>query len=348
MPKLELTKAQEERAAELWDSELIIDGLSGHIVHPEPPPVDGKPYLQRLLESNIRVVNVTMAAHAGDQFEVALEEMFHYFNLVQVAADRVLLVKRVADIERAHCEKKLGVIFGFQSPVPIGEHFYRWTIFQQLGLRICQMSYMEENIFADGCFAPGNRGLSYFGIQAVQEMNRLGIVVDLSHSGIRTAMEAIEKSTKPCVYSHSNARAVTPSPRNVPDEGIKLLASKGGVMGLSGHAFMSYKQIGRRPTLSDYLDHFEYVAKLVGTDHVAIGSDVFESYTKFSWEMSTKLLYNSPWTFETVFNEGFHQVGQIKDVIRGLIARGFSDADVRKILGQNFLRVFKAVWRDDF
>lgn len=347
MSNVVLSPAQEERATELYETALIIDTLSGYIVAPEPPPVDGKSYLDRLLESNYRVVSITIAAHS-DGFEKALEMMFQYFNLLQVASDRTIHIKRVADIERAQREGKVGILFGFQTPTPIDHYFYRWTIFQQLGLRICELSYMERNIMADGCFEPENRGLTFYGIQAVQEMNRLGIVVDLSHLGEQSSLEAMERSTKPCIFSHSNAKGVTPSQRNITDEQIKLLASKGGVMGFTPHAFMSYKEWGKRPTLSDYLDHFEYVANLVGTDHLGIGSDMFESYSKFSWETSTKLFYPSPWFYETVFNEGFYRIEHIKDVIRGLVDRGFSDKDIRRILGGNFMRVFQEVWRDDF
>lgn len=347
MHKLELTKQQEERAEELFQTATIMDMMSGYVVHPEPHLQDGKSYLERLIASNYRIVNMTISAHADD-FETVLDHMFHYFNLFQVASDRIIHVKRVSDIERAIREKKVGVMFGFQTPTPINEHFYRWTIFQQLGLRTCELTYMEHNIFGDGCWEPADNGLTYYGIQAVQEMNRLGIVVDCSHAGERTALEAIEKSVKPCIYSHSNAKAVTPSKRNASDEAIKLLAKKGGVMGLTPHALMTYKQVGERPTLNDYLDHFEYLAKLVGVDHVGVGSDMYESYTKFSWEMSSRLFYNLPWVYETVFNEGWTRIEHIKDVIRGLIARGFTDADCRKILGDNFLRIFGAVWREDF
>ncbi len=347
MVQLQLSRAQEERAAELQHESLIIDAMGGYIVAPEPPVVNGKTYLDRLLETNIRVVNITIAAHS-DGFDAALEEMFHYFNLFQVAPDRTLHIKRVSDIERARREKKVGILFGFQAPTPIENHFYRWTILQQLGLRTCQLAYMERSLLADGCFEPENKGLTYLGIQAVQEMNRLGIVVDLSHVGERSSLEALELSTKPCIFSHSNAKAITPGQRNAPDESIKLLAKKGGVIGLTPHSFMTYKEVGVRPTFQDYLDHFEYVAKLVGTDHIGIGSDVFESYTKFNWETSTKLLYKSPWFFETMLAEGFTKVTEISNVVRGLVAIGFSDEDIRKILGENFLRVFKAVWREDF
>lgn len=342
-----LSPQQQDRAARLSGEALIIDAMGGYIVAPEPPPYKGRNYLDRVVDSNVRVTNITIAAHADD-FEHALDKMFHYFNLLQVEKDRVVHIKSVADIERAHRDKKVGIMFGFQSPTPIDIHINRWTIFRQLGLRTCSLAYNEPNVFAHGCHDPRNGGLSYYGLQAINEMNRLGIVVDLSHVGERSSLEAIEHSKKPCIFSHSNAKAVANMRRNITDEQAKLVASKGGVIGLSPHAFLSAKQIAAQPNLDDYLDHFDYLAKLVGVDHLGIGSDVFESYTKFSWETSTKLLYNSPWTYETVQNADYNKVEGIHLVIAGLVSRGFSDEEISKILGGNMLRVFRDVWRDDF
>jgi membrane dipeptidase len=175
-------------------------------------------------------------------------------------------------------------------------------------------------------------------------MNRLGIVVDLSHVGERTALDATAYSQKPVIYSHSNAKGLTPSRRNLTDEQMKNMAATGGVMGISSFSMMTYKELGKRPSLEDYLDHFDYAVKLIGIDHVGIGSDIFESYTKLSWTSSTKRMYPMPYEYETKVAEGFTYVSELPNVIRGLIARGYSDADLEKILGGNWLRVFSQVW----
>lgn len=307
--------------------------------------MNGKSYFDRLADSNVRVSNITIAAR-WDSFEDALKQMFHHYNMFQMQ-ERAVLIRTVEDIERAHANKQVGFIFGFQSPTPIDIEFYRWTIFYQLGLRICQLAYMEGNLMADGCFEPGNKGLTLYGLQAVQEMNRLGIVVDLSHVGERSSLEAMEHSKKPCIFSHSNAKSLTPAARNITDEQMKLCASRGGVVGISPLSTMTYKELGVQPTMSDYLDHIEYAVKLIGIDHVGFGSDVWENSSKFAWESSTKLFYDMPWVYETVVNRDYHKVGDVKNLIEGLVSRGFSEDDIKKILGANFLRVFREVWRTE-
>lgn len=341
-----LNADQEERARHLIANLTVTDALGGAMVYPEPHPVDGKSYLDRQIEAGYRAVTVTLAAHA-DELETAMVKMYGYFSLLTAKPDKTLHIKRSADMLRAREEGKVGVIFGFQTSTPIGPHIWRWTILHQLGLRQCQLTYMERNIFADGCLEPENRGLTAYGRQAIGEMNRLGIVVDLSHLGERSSLEAIEYSTDPVVFSHSNPLAIGPSARNITDEQIKNCASRGGVIGMTPHSELSHKQRGVRPTLPDYLDHIDYVAQLVGTEHVAIGTDVYESYTKVSWEAQTKRMYKSQWIFETMLTDGFSRIEGIHDVVRGLVSRDYSDDDIRNITGDNWLRVFGSIWDKD-
>lgn len=345
---MNVTETNEEiinDSRKLHYSAIIIDALGGHIVSPEPPPIDGKPYLDRLIESGVTAVNITLAAHA-DTFGELLKKMYAYFNLIEAKPDKMLHVEKVDDIYRAKEQKKVGVFFGIQSGTPVEKDISRWTILWKLGLRMSQLTYMERSVFGDGCHEPENRGLTAYGRQAVQEMNRLGIVLDLSHAGERTSLEAIEYSQKPPVFSHSNPNAVGPSRRNITDEQIKAVASKGGVVGITPHSELCHKEPGVRPTMQDYLDHIDYVANLVGVDHVGIGTDVYESYTKISWESSTKRMYPSPWVYETMLSDGFSRITDLPDVTYGLHRRGYSNEDIQKILGGNWLRVFNEVWRN--
>ncbi len=323
---------------------LIIDALSGHIVAPEPPPRDGKSYLDRLRGSGVDVINITLAAHS-DSFEKTLNMMYHYFNLMSATPDSTMQIETVEDIRTAHREGKIGIIFGSQTGTLVERDISRWTLLHKLGLRVCQITYNERNDLGDGCMEPENRGLTSYGRQAVQEMNRLGIVVDLSHVGERTALDATEYSTKPVIYSHSNAKALTPSRRNLTDEQMRAVAATGGVVGISSFSMMTYRELGERPTLEDYLNHIDYAVGLLGVDHVGIGSDIFESYTELSWTSSTKRMYPMPYDYETKVAKGFMYVSELPNVIRGLVTRGYSDTDMEKILGGNWLRVFKEVWQ---
>lgn len=346
MVKITLSKDQEERARELTKSSLFIDGLCGNIINPEPPVIEGKTYLDRLIESGITAQSITIASPSAG-FESVLKEIYSYHNLFSYYPDKVMQIKTVSDIEKAYNENKIGVIFSLQNASPIGSDFYKWSILSDLGLKICQLTYNEPNIFGYGCMSDIDNGLTFYGKQAIREMNRQGIVIDLSHVGERTSLEAISASSAPCIFSHSNSREITPTTkRNLTDEMIIEISKKGGLVGLSSHAFLCHHTEGVQPTLEDYMDHFKYILNLVGPDHISIGTDIYEYYTKFYWETKTKLLYNSPWYFETVFNADLKRVDQYENITRGLVALGLSDKDIKKILGLNLIRVFKEVWKD--
>jgi membrane dipeptidase len=339
----ETSVPRSEHAASLLADSLVIDGLAGHFVAPEPPVRDGKSFLQRTIDAGVNAVNITLAAHA-DSFDETLRMMFNYYCLIDHQRERALQVRSVSDIDRARSEGKVGFIFGTQYSGMVGGDTWRWTILYELGLRIAQLAYNERNILGDGCREPENRGLTAFGRQAVQEMNRLGIALDISHTGERTSLDAIAYSSRPVIASHSNARSVSPSDRNLADETMRAVASTGGVMGLSPHSSMCFRIPGQRPALSDYLDQFDYAIDLIGIDHVAVGTDLFESYTKISWESSTKRMYPSAWIWETMYADGFQRVEDWARLVDGLIDRGYSDEALRQILGGNWYRVLGEIW----
>lgn len=345
MKSITLTKAQEERAQELHRKYLFIDCLCGNLVNPEPPERNGVPYLERVLQSGANVQSITLSSPQAS-FEGVLKDMYGYYNLFKYHPDKVMQIKTAEDIETAKRTGKIGVIFSLQNSTAMGQDFYKWSIMAELGLKICQLTYMEPNLYGSGCLDKANGGLTYWGEQAVREMNRQGIVVDLSHVGERTSLEAIDYSVNPCIFSHSNSLTVcSSSSRNLTDEMIKNCAAKGGVICLNAHGFVCHKEVGVQGTLEDYMAHFEYLGNLVGPDHMGIGTDIYEYYTKQYWECKTKLLYNSPWMFETVFNRDVQRVDQYINITKGLVALGFSDDDIQKILGGSLMRVFKKVWR---
>jgi membrane dipeptidase len=341
---LALSPEQEARAMKLHRESIVIDALGGRM-WPEPPQVDGKSYVTRLQESGVTACTVTLAAHA-DGLDAVLKEVYGHANLLYFLPDQLMLVETVDDIIKAKETGRVGLIFGMQSGTPVERRIELWTVLHKLGLRQVQLCYNERTVFGDGCYEPANGHLTWFGVQAVNECNRLGILLDCSHMGEQTTLDIIERSSKPVVFSHSNTKKLMPhSRRCVTDEQIKACAAKGGVIGLSPHTFMSAKDPGLAPKFEDYLDHFEYVAQLVGIDHVGIGSDMFEAYTKISWESSTKRMYPGPWTFETMYPPEFHKITDFPNVTRGLVGRGFSDSEIKRILSENWMRVFREVWK---
>ena len=322
---------------------LVIDPASGAIVAPEPIPVNGRDYLDRIISAGVNSATVTLAAHA-DGFEPFLKSAHSYLCLFEAQRERVMQVQEIDDLERARDGGRLGVVFGSQTGSIVGRDIWRWEIVHALGLRQCCLTYSERNALADGCMEPENRGLTADGRQAVAEMNRLGITVDISHVGDRSSLEAIELSTKPVIASHSNVRARCPSKRNLPDDVMRALADKGGVMGISPFSAMSYRESGVRPTRADYLAMIDAAVEAVGIDHVGIGTDLYESYTKLSWESTTKRMYPSPWVFETRYCEGFDSVDDWPDVLTGLTERGYDDEAIGKLVGGNWLRVYEQTW----
>jgi membrane dipeptidase len=336
------------QAKRLLETSIVIDGLGGSLIYPSPRSFDGRPYLDLVREAGITAMNVTMVSEPGYNSELVetLHAFFFNYRLIETNPDRLLLVETAADIERAHREGKTGVILSLQSAWVLGMDRTLVTILHKLGMRILQLTYMERNNLGSGCFEPVDLGLTSFGKQVVREMNRLGMVVDLSHGGYKTTMDAIEASSDPCVFTHANVRALTDHPRNLAEDQIQACARRGGVIGLTPYAAYNEPSPGVRPTVEHYLDHVAHMIDKAGIDHVGIGTDFFEGKTAATWLTNSiypefKSAYASVDARRAV---GFERIDEIGRVVDGLMARGFGEADVAKVLGGNFLRVFREVW----
>jgi membrane dipeptidase len=179
-------------------------------------------------------------------------------------------------------------------------------------------------------------------------MNRYGIIIDLAHTGARTSLDAIEASADPVVISHANPVALNPSFRNKTDELIKALAAKGGVLGLVSWNVLVERAPGKRPTISDYADHIEYAVNLVGIDHVGIGSDINDNFralpVRSEFEEKYYFMLGAYEDIANAWPDGFAAVEDYPNLTRTLLERGFSDEDILKLWGGNFLRVAEKVW----
>lgn len=220
-------------------------------------------------------------------------------------------------------------------------------ILYKLGVRVIQLTYNEANAIGSGCLEPRDNGLTSFGSQLIQAMNRLGILIDLSHVGWQTSKDSVNVSEYPVAITHGNPFSMKGLSRNKPDDLIRMVGEKGGVIGATPFAAFCKSAPGKRPTLEDFLDQLDYLVQLVGVDHVGIGTDKFEGKTKEEYISEVQTRY--PKLIQTPFEhrhvEGFSHITQFPRITEGLIARGYSDEDCGKILGGNFLSLFGKVWK---
>jgi membrane dipeptidase len=256
--------------------------------------------------------------------------------------ERCVWADSVEDIERAKREGKLAISLNFQGTNAFYGHLHLIETYRRLGVTHALLCFNEKNAVADGCYERTDAGLSRFGLRAVREMNRVGMMVDVSHTGPRSALEAIEASVAPVITSHSNARAITDHPRNVSDAHIRAIAASRGVIGIAGINAMTTgtdeQDSIAAPALFSHVDH---IVQLVGPEFVGFGLDYIPNTDGLvAW------IKSRPETFpadqhRTRMLSAAPRV--IEPVTALMLKAGYSEGDVRNILGNNWLRVFRAV-----
>lgn len=324
------------QAEQLHRESTIIDGLNASYFLDER-------VLRRLHQGGVTAVNATIAAWHDPG--AALNLIADCSRLFETHAELIRPVRSVADIEAAKAEDRVGLILGFQDTAPIGDNLNLLAVYHTLGVRIIQLTYNHRNRVGSGCQEPEDEGLTDFGRQVVAEMNRLGLLVDLSHCGPRTTLEAIEASAGPVAITHANAGGFFEHPRNKSDAAIRALAERGGVIGAVGFPAMITRKLPA--TLDDYLDAVDYLVDLVGVDHVGLGPDFMEEMPA---EVAAQALQGLPPEVLEQFmkippTQGFESISAMPNVTRGLLARGYSPDEVRQIMGGNWLRLYGQVWR---
>jgi membrane dipeptidase len=332
---------------ELIDRSIVIDDLSGFNPNASLPDQGFKV----IKESGITVVGPTLGSvEPGDAYTSSVAAISKTLNAIAKYSDRMMLIRGFNDVELAKKQNKLGVLINFQNSAAIGTDLKNLDTFYDMGLRQIQLTFNWRNWVGDGCTERTQAGLSYFGVDMVQRMNDLGILVDVSHTGLQSTLDAIEVSKVPIIFSHANCKALCDHPRNKTDEQIKALAAKGGVIGLT--CFNWFVSDKPRSTLEDLLDHYDHVAKLAGVEHIGIGSDFsvagwpgkapdaeWEQHMRLYGERERKALKSR---FPPYIDE-VNGPQRYRVIAGGLRKRGYSTADLEKILGLNFLRVYKQV-----
>lgn len=332
----------ENDAENLYRDAIIVDGLN-------VSNWDSDAVFRSLTNGGVTAINATIATWEG--FRETLDTIADWTQRFD-RRDEIVQVRSVEDIEAAKRDGRVGVILGFQNATPIENDLGRLEIFHRLGVRIIQVTFHERNLLGDGCYERAGGGLSNFGVDAVKEMNRLGILVDLSHVGVRTTLDAIEMSEKPVACTHANAKSYHDVPRNKTDEALKLIAEGGGVVGPT--AITGFMRTGEESTLADYVDAIDYMVELIGVDHVGIGTDFTQDIPWSFWKyIGSQQGTKYPATFvdpevyrhkQARYPKGFETPDDLLKLAAALVDRGYEPDDVVKVLGGNWIRLFREVW----
>jgi membrane dipeptidase len=341
-----------------YDEALVIDALGG----PGDPAAargDESPLAAAALDdaraSGVTAVNITVSelGSANDAIEKTVRNVSYWEHELDTHPDRFLRIRRADDLRAAKTGGRLGLIYGFQDCALIGEDLSRIDMFAGLGVRVMQPTYNLRNLLGDGCVEPRNAGLSRLGHAAIERMNHLRVLVDLSHSGQKTTAETIMRSSQPVAFTHAGCAAVAEHPRNKRDEELRSLANKGGVIGIF---WMPYLRASGQPMAEDVLRHLEHALKVAGEDHVGIGTDgmlsptvLSPAYVKTHREeilARRKAGIGAPGEEENVYNfiPDLNTPRRLNDLGDRLLKRGHPSARVEKILGGNFARLFREVW----
>lgn len=337
------------RAREVHDRAVVVNGLVGS--SSVPADVAGAAELARVMRAGgVTAVNLTIALDAG--FAQTIPTFMRALRAIeQTEGIRVALTGR--DIADAKAQAEAAIIFGFQNADPIENRLEYLQAFHRLGLRILQLTYQRRNLLADGCGEEADAGLSIFGRSVIEECNRLGILIDLSHVGYRATMEAIDASAAPVSFTHVDLQRFNPVPRNKTDEQVRALAQRGGVVGFNAVArLVSPHGRVRGATVDELLEQIDHAVELVGVDHVGLGLDINEGMTEddFMRRRETfltdypELKMGGDFPFEYYYVTGLNTMANMGLITDGLLARGYADDHVLKILGGNLLRLCTAIW----
>jgi len=346
---------------------LIVNALGGlenpnlGLGRPSGPPADtGRPDVDARAIADARgsglsAVNIALGYVAGpdDPYDYTVKTIGVWDRILRDNPDTLVKVDRAADIRRAHAEGKVGVIYGFQNAVQIGNDLSRIDTFGDLGVGVIQLTYNPANPLGDGSMAPQNRGLTAFGRAAVERLNTRRIVVDLSHSGETTCLDAIAASKAPISINHTGCRALTDLPRNKTDAELRGVAQKGGFVGIY---FMPFLTLSGHASAEDVVAHIEHAVNVCGEDHVGVGTDgdvtgiddlaAYQSHlaqeiadrAKAGIGATGERADTYPFVVDLRGPDQFHKLARL------LAARGFSTTRIEKVLGLNFVRFARDVW----
>jgi membrane dipeptidase len=258
----------------------------------------------------------------------------------------VFVASTVDDILEAHRTGRIGLVPCIEGAAMIENELDRLDVLYGLGVRMCGVAYSESNQLGGGVKDPGDGGLTRFGLDAVRRMNRLGMAIDLSHTGDVTAMQTCEVSVAPVFLSHSGARSLFTEGKLKENDLLKAVAGTGGVIGIEASPHTTIGHEHRRHDLEAVMEHFEYCVDLMGIDHVGFGPDtVFGDHVALHELYAGKLDSGEAGEHEWVrYVEGLENPSEFPNVIRWLVGNGYTDEEIAKVAGGNVVRALRDVW----
>ena len=324
-----------ERAQKLHAEALVWDDHAGF----EPDPSVDLEILENWRAAGVDYLSVNVGYDVAP-WQKTIKNIGAFITWLEKNADRFTLVRRVEDILSAKREGKLAIAFDIEGMNALDGEAFMVSLYYRLGVRQMLFAYNRNNLAGSGCHDQ-DTGLTAFGHQVIAEMNRVGMLVDCSHTGYRTTLEAMEASSAPVIFSHSNPKSLHKHGRNILDEQIRACARKGGVVGINGIGLFLGDPAATTPALVRAIG---YVADLVGVDHVGVALD-------WTPEDLEGLTTANPrfWPASEGYGQGSAMrvaaPRQLPQITETLLNRGWPEADVVKVLGGNFRRVAEAVWK---
>lgn len=299
-----------------------------------------KSTIEEVIRGGVNGMNATCAVWEGTV--ETIRNISDWYVLQRELPELVRLVHSVEEIRQAAADNVVGAVLGFQNSSPFEQDYTTVEVFHKLGVRIAQLTYNIQNFVGGSCYDPSDSGLTRFGARIVEEMNRVGMLVDLSHVGNRTSLDAVHQSAKPVAITHANPLWFCDTPRNKPDEVMQAVANRGGIVG----ACLYPNVIGGTSTSRE--EFCQMVIKLVdqlGPDHVAIGSDSARnwdaSYVAYLRDGRWKPKQQVQWP---EWSSWFQSPEDFPALANALSDEGLSDANLTKVLGENWMRLFAEVF----
>ncbi|MGM0560767.1 MAG: dipeptidase [Pseudomonadota bacterium] len=319
----------------LHDRIVVIDGLIVAKWH--------RPVFEAMHKGGLTAVNCTCSV--WEDFPTTMKAVADMKRQIRENSDILMQVYSTKDIRRAKEAGKVGIILGWQNSTGFGDYLPLVQVYKELGLGIVQMTYNTATTVGSGCYESRDTGLTDFGRELIDEMNRVGILIDLSHVGELTSSEIIAYSKQPVAYSHCLPASLKAHPRNKSDEQLRFIAQHNGFAGVT--MFPPFLAKGTEATVDDYVEAVEYVMNLVGEDRTGIGTDFTQDHSDsfFTYITQDKGYARQLTEFGEIINpEGFRRIEDFPNLTAAMERRGWPEGRIEKVMGANWTKLLEEVW----